>query len=131
MYSLIVIYLNCNRFQLIDHKRYQLINEMADKVIEDAVLHIEVEEQNFFVRGIAQPGKKDERKWYLFEKEDQSPSAHPLLKDQILKLRVTNFRNLPISKEKLAPYLTEDKKGFAFKGVPLVADHEKSITENG
>lgn len=64
---------------------------MAEKVIEDAILHIEVEEENkIFVRGIAETGNKD-RKWYLFKKDDQLPSAHPLMEKYILKLRVKNF----------------------------------------
>ena len=69
--------------------------------------------------------------WFLFDSDDQVPSAHPLIESLINKLRVKNYRNLVVSKEKLDPYLSEDKKSFAFKGVPLVADHEKSINENG
>ena len=74
---------------------------MSGKVIENALLHIEVEEDKFFVRGIAEAGNKEDRKWHLFEKEDQLPSSHPLMENQILKLRVVNFRNLSVSKDKL------------------------------
>ena len=104
---------------------------MADKIIDETILHIEVEETKFLVRGIAETGNKDDRKWFLFESDDQVPSAHPLMESVINKLRVKNFRNLIVSKEKLAPYLSEDKKSFAFNGIPLMADHEKSINENG
>lgn len=104
---------------------------MAEKVIDEAILHIEVEDKKFFVRGIAETGNKEDRKWFLFEKDDQLPSAHPLMESQITSLRVKSYRNLSVLKGKLAPYLSEDKKSFEFNGTPLIADHEQSIKENG
>ena len=52
-----------------------------------------------------------------------------MLEDKINKLRVKIYRNLSVEKRTLAPYLSKDRKSFAFKGIPLVEDKEKSIHE--
>ena len=75
---------------------------MTKQVIDDAVLHGEVEEDKFFVRCISQTGSKEERKWHSFEKDTQLPSFRPLIEKQILKFCVKNFRNLSVFKDKLA-----------------------------
>ena len=105
----------------------------SDKDIDQAFVHIEVENKKFFVRGIAiaGTGKSTQRKWYLFAAEDQVPSSYPSIESIVNKLRVKNFRNLLVNKDKLAPYLSQDKKSFEFKGIALLADSEKSINENG
>lgn len=74
--------------------------------------------------------KGTEPKWFLFGNEDQSPSAHPMIESKIKKLRVKKYRNLPVEKQTLSPYLSEDRKSFAFKGIPLIEDKEKSIHES-
>ena len=85
---------------------------VSDNVIDAAFLHIEVEDGQFYVRGIAIVGQIKDRIWYLFPK-DQLPSSHPLLETHIQKLRVKHFRNLKVADDKLLPYLNEDKKSFA------------------
>ena len=101
----------------------------SENVINAAFLHIEVDEGQFYVRGIAIVGQTKDRTWYLFPKEDQLPSSHPLVEGQINKLRVKHFRNLKVADDKLSPYLSENKKSFVFKGNTLVADLDKSIKE--
>lgn len=64
----------------------------------------------------------------MFDEAHQDPIEHPLLTDKIQKLRVKNYRNMIVEKEKLKPYLTEDATKFQFKGVNLRADSEKSIS---
>ena len=102
----------------------------SESEIFEAIVHVEVEDGGFAVLGIARPvAKGTEPKWFLFAKEDQKPSAHSMIEDKINKLRVKTCRNLPVEKRTLVPYLSEDRKSFAFKGVPLVEDKEKSIHE--
>lgn len=104
-----------------------------EKVIEEAVLHVDVvwtdNEKTFVVRGISSDKDKNNRKWFLFAEEDQVPSAHSNFEADILKLRMKNFRNICVYKEKLAVYLSSDRKSFEFKGIPLVRDSESSITK--
>ena len=61
--------------------------------------------------------EKDDLKWFLFQKEHQDPKQHPLVLLEINRLKVKNFRNLPVSKDKLKPYLSENGKSFQFNDV--------------
>lgn len=92
-------------------------------------MHVEKDNGKFFVRGICQQGKREDRKWYLFAEDDQDPKYHPLMKSQIQRLKIKNFRSFTITKERLKPCLTADEKTFHFKNIPLIADLEKTIEE--
>lgn len=65
----------------------------------------------------------------MFRKENQDPNEPPLVLAEIKRLKVKQFRNLPLAKDKLKPYLSEDCKSFAFNGSALVADVADSINE--
>ena len=102
-------------------------------MIKEAVLHVDVvwkDKKTFLVLGISSDTDKNDRKWYLFAEDDQVPSVHPQFETDILKLRVKNFRNMCVNKNKLTPYLAANRKSFQFKSVVLVCDLENSIHEN-
>lgn len=89
-----------------------------------------IKRREFVVRAIAILADKDDLKWFLFRKEHQCPSEHPLVLPEIKRLKVKNFRNLGVKGDKLIPYISKDGKSFHFKGAALVEDVEESINES-
>lgn len=103
----------------------------SEGIIQSALLHIEViKGRQFRVRAIAIQASNDEIRWFLFPKEHQDPTEHPLLLTEIRRLKVKSYRNLVLKGEKLKPYLSGDCKSFQYKDVALVSDVEESINES-
>lgn len=75
--------------------------------------------------------QNEQKKWYLFEEEFQSPSKHPLFEKKIKVLKCKNYRNFDLEKETLKEYLNFDRTKFEFCGKQLVEDCNNSIKEEG
>lgn len=62
--------------------------------------------------------------WFLFKRENQNASQHPLLANHVQKSKCIGFTPVELSGRNLIPYLSGDSSQFSFKGAILESEED-------